>query len=270
MNDDTSYRTGYQGPPALHQSLVSALLDKSPWHAWKQHPMLGGAGRAATKSMDNGTIAHALALGQSLDDIVRIDAPDYRKKAAQEARDAAHAAGKTPVLDKDFLRIIEASNAAVRKLRESGYVLSGESEKVLAWTKNGCPCRAKLDHVLTNPHTIIDLKFGDAGSAHPDEVDKHVGNFGYHTQAAAYSEGFEECGIGTMPFYRLIFSELTPPHIQTIARLSGERMQVGRSRWERAQKLWVRCLETDKWPDYGTTEHVSEAKPWEMAREMTS
>lgn len=265
---DSEYRHGYGGPPALHQSLVGLLLEKSEYHAWEAHPLLGGKNRVPTKSIDGGTISHAITLGQPLDDVVKLDFDSYRTKAAQAARDNAHEAGKTPILARDFARFYEAANACTRQLAAAGWHLTGESEKVLAWTSDGCPCRARLDHVIVSRNTILDLKFVGEGMAHPKEVDDKILKFDYRVQAAAYTEGYECCGLGDFPDYRIVSTETEPPYIQTITKLSGERMQIGRSRWMRAKRLWVKCLETNTWPNYGRTDHVSHAKPWELTQEM--
>lgn len=266
--DDIEYRTGYDGLPALHQSLVGLLLDTSEYHAWLAHPLLGAKDRKPTRKMDSGTIAHAIALGQPMDGVVKIDATSYRTNAAKEARDAAHEAGKTPILAFEMANIYEAANACVRQLAAAGWTLIGESEKVLAWTAEGCPCRARLDHVLRSRNAILDLKFVGEGMAHPKEIDKKILDFDYRVQAAAYTEGYERCGLGDFPDYRIVSTELAPPYIQTITKLSGERMQIGRSRWMRAKRLWVKCLTTGNWPSYGRTDHVSYGKPWELTQEM--
>src|SRR5690606_29585641 len=109
MDADTYYADPCP-EPSLSQSIAHVLLAKSPLHAWLQHPRLGGKARAATKAMDEGSLVHALLLGQD-DQIVEVDADSWRTNAAKEQRDAARAEGKIPVLAGELDDVRTAVNA---------------------------------------------------------------------------------------------------------------------------------------------------------------
>lgn len=52
-------------PPRLSRSLACTLLSRSPLHAWHQHPKLGGGlAETPTRSLEGGSLIHALLLGE--------------------------------------------------------------------------------------------------------------------------------------------------------------------------------------------------------------
>ena len=77
--------------PSLSSSVARILVERSPRHAWWAHPRLNpdfapdrGSDAAAV-----GSAVHAVALEGEWDRIAFIEAPDWRTKAAKEARSNA-------------------------------------------------------------------------------------------------------------------------------------------------------------------------------------
>ena len=85
-------------------STAHTLIERSAQHAYRQHPKLGGIGKATTKAMDIGTVIHSLILeGEGGCESVEVLGFDnYKTKAAQTERDAAELAGKIPILIADW------------------------------------------------------------------------------------------------------------------------------------------------------------------------
>jgi hypothetical protein len=83
--------------PLFSSSMATTMLEESPWHAHRKHPKLGAIDTATTRPQKLGAALHA-ALLRPHEQIEIIDAKDFRTKLAQELRDNAIAAGKTPVL----------------------------------------------------------------------------------------------------------------------------------------------------------------------------
>ena len=102
--------------PSLSSSVATALIDRSPRHAWQAHPRLNPVHEPDNRQdFDLGKAAHALLLeGRDVAEIV--DAADYRTKAAREARDAAYAAGKTPLLAHQWQDVEAMIKAAIAQL----------------------------------------------------------------------------------------------------------------------------------------------------------
>ena len=93
---------------------------------------------------DIGTAAHSLFVGAGEETVV-IDAPDYRTKAAKEARDRAHSYGATPVLAKDYARVVEMAAVAEREFGanpEFGDLIPAmKREATILWREVGVTCR---------------------------------------------------------------------------------------------------------------------------------
>ena len=101
--------------PSLTSSLVRDLLRTAPRKVWQNCSRLNPDYQAAKKDIfDLGSAAHALFIGEG-DEIVVVNENDWRKKAAQEAKAAAYAAGKTPIKRNDMRRVEAMAEAAKKQ-----------------------------------------------------------------------------------------------------------------------------------------------------------
>ncbi len=245
--------------PTLSASVATTLVKKSPRHAWRQHPALGGQGRIRKSSDEQaqGSLIHALVLGKGLEQIEIIDAKDFRTKAAQEARDNAEAAGKTPILASKFKPMERTAYQIVEAIEGAGYNLGGMSEAVMTWTEetNTGPveCRGMTDHIHLDAGTVLDLK--TCHNAHPRACESHIIEYGYDIQRAAYLSAlgklrpeFEGRGV-----YKWVFAEIENGDLidVSIAEAGGTIRDMGEARWRRACELWALCLKNNHWPGYG-------------------
>lgn len=267
--------------PSLSASCANTILAKSAYHAWLQHPRLGGVNREATDAMDAGSLLHALLL-EGGEGVEVIDADDYRTNVAKAARDAARVAHRVPVLAKDYTAACALADDVGAQLRALGFDLStGESEVSVEWvetTDDGVEvlCRGRMDHLWLDKGLILDLK--TCQSAHPRAVTKHVENFGYHIQRAAYVSAVNKlnpamAGRNPDPF-TFVFVEALPAASKRRAivqpvKLDSLFREAGERRWKRAVETWARCLAADEWPAYAPTGHtmVVEAPGWVLSQE---
>ena len=252
--------------PSLSASAAKTIILKSPAHCWLEHPRLGQRSRESSDSMGDGTIIHELVLGKG-SGIVVVEANDFRTKAAQEQRDAAYAAGKTPVIAKKMeaytyaadqirKRITDLLQRPIPTLREVciewTYTLDrripGKDEKAIVL------CRSMLDAVDLETGLIFDLKTPEAGPQL--NIEKKMCNMGYDIQAVAYTLAVEQlvpalAGRVTTAF---AFAEIEPPYSVTIGMPSGAMRSFGESRWHRAADKWQACLSAGRaskhWPHY--------------------
>lgn len=246
--------------PTLSSSCAATLINRSPFHAWLEHPRLGKCRDEETEAMSAGTLLHALVLGKGLDRIAVLDVDDYRTKDAKAARDAAIAAGRTPIKRAQFEAAERLATDVRAELTDRGIVLDGASEVAVTWTEtatDGTPvqCRAQLDHVKPEAGIIYDLK--TCRSAHPRAIQSHIIEYGYDVQHAAYTSALrklhpELAGKMRMEF---LFVETLPegaPRRVLLARvaLDGMFRELGARRWQRAIDEWAACLRTKRWPDY--------------------
>lgn len=263
--------------PSLSASLVTVLLDHSPAHAFSAHPRLDGNRRFKnTMATDNGSLAHGL-LFEGFAAMVEIDAPDYKTKVAQQARDAARADGKIPVLPKQ-VTTIKGMVGGARKVWTRTKELQayapeqGVGEQSIFWTEtdergNVFWFRCRPDW-LANDYTVcIDGKFTD-GSVRPSAFSKQVMRMDYHTRAAFYRRGIKAV-FGTDADYLFLAAESAYPHEGAVLGLDPTFLTLGEQRVQEAIALWMHCMNTKKWPGYGDSIHRVEAPAWSLSDELT-
>src|SRR5437879_7147617 len=99
---EAEYRADPCPSPSLTQSLCKILIERSPHHAWTECPRLNPDFLADNDTkFDIGNVAHRIILGRGKD-VVPVDFPDWRTKAAQEARQLAFNGGRIAVLLHQF------------------------------------------------------------------------------------------------------------------------------------------------------------------------
>lgn len=248
--DANTYHADPCEVPSLNQSTAKVLLNQSEWHAWEQHPRLGGASHESSKAMDAGTIAHALLLGQPLDNIRVIDAADFRTNDAKQQRKDAYALGKTPVLEKEYAAIMKAVPVIQQRMSGLGYEFKGSSETTMIWNCEGTLHRCRADHLEEDDAFIIDLK--STADANPQALERLIITQDYHLQAAAEIEALETLRpelVGRVRFVDIFF-ELEEPYWVVDVEHSEAMLDLGRARWRRARKRWQECLDSNVWPGY--------------------
>lgn len=259
--------------PSLSQSIAHRLVSESPLHAWLAHPRLGNQRGESTKALDDGTIMHKLLLGKGAA-IEIIDAPDFRTKAAQSARDAAVECMKTPVLRHKYSALVEAADQLRDKCGVLGYEFGGESEVAIEWEADGAAgpvlCRSRLDHVFIDRGVIYDVK--KTRSANPKYLRRNFYELGYDIQHAAYTRALAALRpdlVGRVDFV-FLFLEIEPPYSVVPARPDGAFREIGAARWSRAVDIWQRCLKKGFWPGYCDRAVTLEAPPWVAIEELGS
>lgn len=279
-------RLGDGGPPRLSSSIAKLLVERTPAHAAIAHPRIrerfvrpteitveGEEGEAvkeeATGAQLRGSLIHRLVLGRGAD-IVAIDAPDFRTKAAKEAKAAALAAGKLPIIASKYEPLREGASAIVARMREDyGLVLDGESEMMLTWTAHatdGTPveCRCMVDHLWPTGHAI-DLKTTDDVSL--DGIEKHVASYGHDIQNACYQSALDAM-FGQRPegsTFRFVFAEYDPPYSVSAEPFDGALTTMGAEKWQHALDVWAHCLAFGSWSARYSEEPARvSAKPWAL------
>ena len=255
--------------PSLSSGIANMIVQRSELHARLAHPRLGGRGRIPTREMDRGSIIHKMLLGKGAD-VVTIEADDYRSKAAQQARDAAHAAGKIPALPKELEACGEAHAAISLHLEREGVVLDGMSEIALIWyaqTSEGEPviCRTLIDHlVIGDDHfEVFDLK-SSGKVCSPKKVARKIEDDGAHVQAIAHlsAVGAVFPHLQGRGRYTWIAAEMEPPYAVCLAEPDGSMTALGVATWQEGVNRWAAALRDDKWPGYPRTRVA--ASPWAL------
>ncbi|TPE53053.1 PD-(D/E)XK nuclease-like domain-containing protein [Amaricoccus solimangrovi] len=253
---DEQYHADPAPLPSLSSGLVRQIINRSPLHAWTACPRLNpDFAPRQSDAFDVGRAAHTMLLGKGAG-IAVIDADDWRSKDARAERDAARAAGKTPMLVAQF----EAANALVtaarRQLGAFGIdLLPVERNELAAFAQiDGIWCRALVDHAPADPRRpLVDLKTCEDAS--PDACIKSVTSYGYAAQAAHYQDVWE-AATGERRGFRFAFIEKAPPFGVSVIKLHDDEaddadwMLDARHQCAEARRIWGECLRTGQWPGY--------------------
>lgn len=249
-------------PPRLSKSIAMELLYECPYAAWYYHRLLGGHSKPQTEAMADGLIYEALITGQT-DRIELVDADSFRTKEARELRDAALAAGKTPMVRAKF----DAYSETATSLRETiarvapGF-LEGELQRRVEWESGGVPCSGVMDSVDVDGRMVWDLKMSN--SLRTDALLRTVDRDGWDIQHAAYTVAAQhEWGE---PFrMAFIVCQTAPFPAVRVVWLDYDLQHCGKLKWRAARRLWRECIETDTWPSYDAERCVLEAMPWHLS-----
>jgi hypothetical protein len=216
-------------------------------------------GRPEKRHYDFGHCAHREVLGDG-EDVVVIEASDYRTKAAQVARDEAYAAAKAPILRREYDEVVLPMAEALRAHPITGKLFApgtGVAERSLFWWdgqgEQRVMRRSRPDWLpaAVPGRRLIVPEYKTCASAAPDDIEASVGRFGYYMQAAWNLDAIEALlDLDQPPVFVFVFQEKDAPYVVTVAQLSTISMQLGRARNTRALNVYRRCRASGRWPGY--------------------
>lgn len=224
--------------------------------------------RPPSENLELGSAAHTVVLGKG-DQIVVVDAPDWRTKDARAQRDAARAEGKIPLLPDDFA-IVQAMAAQLRAHEFAGKLLAsnaGAPERCLFWRDGNIMRRAMLDWLRDpkpNRRTIV-TDYKTACAADEESFAKAMHNYGYHQQAAWYLDGVEALGLtgnGEPPVFLFIVQEKKAPYLVNVVQPDPDSLAIGRHLNREAIASYRECMASGIWPGYGTEPKMVSLPPY--------
>lgn len=266
----------YHADPApiasLSSSIANILLDQSPLHAYLAHPRLNlQYEREESSRFDLGSAAHMMLLERREDKIVRVQADDWRTKAAKEARDAAQANGQYAVLERQYVDIVAMCTAAQDYLltTELGDMLAtGDPERTVLWQEGALWYRCRPDLMSADRRIVLDYK--STASAAPEFISRQIGRMGYDLQSEFYTRGIQAATGREDTTFVFLFQEITPPYACSLISLSNAYREVGKLKVARAMGLWQKCVTTNTWPGYTTKVLYVEPTPWQLVDAETT
>lgn len=246
------------GPgPSLSTSIVQAIYEKTPKHAWQIHPRFGGSAGEYTNRGDLGSAAHAAILGVGTVCYAPAEFQDWRKKDAQAFRDTARENGQIPLLNRQREEVESIAVKGRKALAEFG---SGRSEMTMLWDDNGCLCRARADY-LTDDH-LYDIDIKTCENANPSAWIRGIlFQGGYDIQVALRVRGHGIIGPKQRDVVFLLV-EINPPYSVVKVGLDPETLELADRKVRYAMRIWQECIKSNIWPDYSNKIHYAQAPGW--------
>lgn len=201
---------------------------------------------------DMGSVVHALVLG--VGDFEVIEHDSWRTKAAQAERDAARAAGRAPILAKDYAAAQDMAEAVMSNKLAAGILSEGRPE-VSAWAtdpETGVTMRGRIDWLRDN--AIVDFKTS-AKPVDPIQWERTAWDYRYGLQAWWYTRTLELNGEPERPFLWVALSK-DAPHEVYVHQASAELLDRGRQDAEHALRLYADCQLTGHWPGLANDQQI--------------
>lgn len=253
--------------PHLSSSIAKILLSRSPLHAWFAHPQLNPNYKPEERAeFDYGTAAHALLLEGDESKIAVIQADDWRTKAAKEARDAARTDGKTPMLERQLVKVrdmVRLAREAINASEIAEQWASGTSEQTIYWKHGTVLCRSRLDRLSDDCKWIFDYK--TAENAEPEAFIRAALGMGYDVQEAFYRMAVRAEYEKEARFV-FVVQEKEPPHAVSLVAFDPAMQEMAERRAERAMASWAACLASGRWPGYANRIAYAMPPAWYAAR----
>lgn len=237
----------YHGLPEFSSSQAKDLLaSPARFNYWR------GKRRPEKKDYDIGHAVHAKVLGVGMG-IEVLDFDNYRTKAAQEERDAAYAAGLTPMLRREMQPIEDMAESVLRHPTfEALFSQPGNSEvSVLSTDPNtGVGVRARFDYLPypRSPRAIaLDLKTTEDAS--PEAFVKSIVEYGYDLSQEWYRDTYRWATGEEVEFVFAVV-EKRPPYLVAHYRLPEQFVAMGARKALEARARYAEYTESGVWPGY--------------------
>lgn len=242
----------YHGDPvpagSLSGSTAKHLLDCPAVYDWhRKHPR-------ATKEMDTGTVVHGILLGTG-QEVAVLDFENRRTDKYKAAEKAAVAAGKVPMLRKDYAECEAVAQAVLDDDECAGLLAEGHSEVSMFWQdpEAGIWCRGRMDRytIFGSTPTIVDVK--TTADTRPDKFAKSIAEYRYDMQDWHYRDGLAAilgCHPGDIDFV-FVTVPTSPPLLPMAYRLEDFRDVANAEQDCRdAREIWRDCTEANIWPKW--------------------
>lgn len=210
-----------------------------------------------------GHAAHALVLGVGAE-VEVVDADSWRTGDARKARAAALEAGRTPLLTEQW-EMVQAMADAIRAKEVPSLLLSGPGRAEVSLfhrDESGVMLRGRVDWLPDPADRMIVADYKTAATADPEVFGKSAADYGYHMQAAWYSDLITGLGLAQSVAFLFVVQEKQAPYEVTVAQLDPVDLAIGRYQNRMAIETYVECEEAGVWPGYGDDVHMVRLPVW--------
>lgn len=245
----------YRRHPAISRSELWKLNESPEKFKWyKDHP------EKPTPALLFGQVVHKLLLEPDgfEKEFAVLPEVDRRTKAGKDEYSAflEENEGKGIVT----IEMFQTAWEMAEKAKQEPFVaklLKGEHEKPFFWTDEvtgeNCKCRVDCLTDIGGKPYIIDYK--TCADASNDAFMRDAIKYGYHVQAAMYSDGVEH-NIGTKPTFVFIAQEKNPPYAINIFQADEAFVQYGMDVYRELIGIYHYCKTNDRWYGYLGREQI--------------
>lgn len=235
----------YHSGPGISKSGLWTIETKTPAH-------YKFAVRKETKAFDFGEGCHLAILQPNLFEAQVIRGPEDRRGNKWKDMVEACAINKKLLLTGGDYDSVLALRDAVHSNRWISNILTGGKPLIEAsgyWIDEatGELCRCRPDFYREDLGVIVDVK--STLSAHPDAFARSVINYGYHSQEAFYSDGWQALGKPIDGFVFLGW-EKTAPFAFAAYELPPSIVDEGRAVMRKALTTYAECTKANNWPGF--------------------
>lgn len=185
---------------------------------------------------------------------IRPEGIDRRTKEGKEEwnRFLGEAEGKTIITMDDYVTIRGMADKAmsVQKVEE---LLDGRKEVPFFWADpdTGVKCKVKLDCLAYDGETPVVVDYKTAKSARTEDFQRDCYKYGYHLQAAMYTEAVMKClGLAERPKFKFIVQEKDAPYSINVVSVTDDVMMYGLDTFRELIGIYHECDEMGVWPGY--------------------
>lgn len=252
--------------PSLSKGIIGDLVERSPAHAFHNHPRLGKTDDDATTRSDLGSAAHAMLLGG--EEAIRFcDATyasgkrkgeivtDWTARDAQAFQKEARSLGKIPMLknQRDELDMMLA--VARPRLEEFG---AGDCEATLIWQEeNGIWGRCRPDFITDDRKVVVDYK--TSTNADPLVwIRRVLLATHYDIQGAWNLRGLKNLLGGGGREFLFLVQEIEAPYCCSVIGMVPEMIDHAKRKIAAGLFRWRKCLESGEWPGYDRRVHYAD------------
>lgn len=163
-------------------------------------------------------------------------------------------------LSKEDYDVIWDMRLAVQEHPTAQEFLSGfYAEKIYSWHdhETGELCKMKADIITEYKGKPYIVDYKTTNSCADGDFEHSARRYGYHVQAAMYSEGYfaneyEE------PGFAFIAQEKTAPYAVRVYFCDPYFIQQGKDEYHRLMQIYHHCKQKDEWPGYPDAELLGE------------
>jgi hypothetical protein len=236
--------------PCFSSGVCKDILNKSPLHAWTNHPALNPDYKEEPDDkFDIGKAGHSLFL-EGIDNATVIEADNWMKKETKQARADARAEGRIPLLREQYERVKTMVEIANQTIALSDVHMAGWlSERSIFWTEDETWCKIRPDAIAPDLSAVLHYKTSRV-SVNPATIDRLVLNMDYDIAEALYRRGVKAV-TGKEPSSVFFFQETEPPYACSLIDLPPQWMEtLGDDRIKMGLWIWQKCMATGVWPGY--------------------